>query len=55
VAFFRRPPSRLLARWLGPNQADGDPVWRPAMGIAGLVTLPIPPRKPSSAELRGAW
>jgi cytochrome P450 len=31
----------LLARRLGPIQADGDPVWRPAMGIAGPVTLPI--------------
>ncbi|GAA3058032.1 cytochrome P450 [Pseudonocardia yunnanensis] len=31
----------LLARRLGPIEPDGDPTWRPAMGIAGPVTLPI--------------
>jgi cytochrome P450 len=31
----------LLARRLGPIELDGDPTWRPAMGIAGPVTLPI--------------
>jgi cytochrome P450 len=31
----------LLARRLGPIEPDGEPVWRPAMGIAGPVTLPI--------------
>jgi cytochrome P450 len=31
----------LLARRLGPIELDGDPTWRPAMGIAGPVMLPI--------------
>jgi cytochrome P450 len=31
----------LLARRLGPIKPDGEPTWRPAMGIAGPVTLPI--------------
>jgi cytochrome P450 len=31
----------LLARRLGPIEPDGDPTWRPAMGISGPVTLPI--------------
>ena len=31
----------LLARRLGPIEPDGDPTWRPAIGIGGPVTLPI--------------
>ena len=31
----------ILAQRLGPIEPDGQPVWRPALGITGPVSLPI--------------
>ena len=31
----------ILAQRLGPIEPDGEPVWRPALGITGPVSLPI--------------
>ena len=31
----------ILARRLGPVELDGEPMWRPAIGITGPVTLPL--------------
>jgi cytochrome P450 len=41
----------LLARRLGPIEPDGDPAWRPAIGIAGPVKLPIRFRRGATSRM----
>lgn len=39
----------ILAQRLGPIEPDGEPVWRPALGITGPVSLPIRFTAPADA------